>query len=162
MQGLASTEMKIDSDRQLQALNTALKNAETDSRERIALAANETAQEANRLREEGNRLTREGRSLDALDRLEANVTIKMAAAAAKITESYTLRVQGLQRAAESGDAEAAEKAKVELDKLRKQIELEQDAVMAPLQELLSEYSSRRASMTGAGASEVETLVQKYK
>lgn len=162
MQGLASTEMKIDSDRQLQALDTALKNADISSRERIALASNETAQEANRLREEGNRLTREGRSLDALDRLEANITIKMAAAAAKITESYTLRVQGLQRAAESGDEEAAEKARVELGKLKKQIELEQDAVMAPLQELLSEYSSRRASMTGAGASELETLVQKYK
>lgn len=160
MQGLASTEMKIDSDRQLQALDTALKNADISSRERIALASNETAQEANRLREEGNRLTREGRSLDALDRLEANITIKMAAAAAKITESYTLRVQGLQRAAESGDEEAAEKARVELGKLKKQIELEQDAVMAPLQELLSEYSSRRASMTGAG--EVETLLQKYK
>ena len=55
MQGLASTEMKIDSDRQLQALNTALKNADISSRERIALASNETAQEANRLREEGNR-----------------------------------------------------------------------------------------------------------
>jgi len=162
MQGLASTEMKIDSDRQLQALNTALKNADISSRERIALASNETAQEANRLREEGNRLTREGRSLDALDRLEANITIKMAAAAAKIAESYTLRIQGLQSAATSADAEDAEEARVELDKLRKQIELEQDAVMAPLQELLSEYSSRRASMTGAGADEVETLLQKYK
>ena len=160
MQGLASTEMKIDSDRQLQALNTALKNADISSRERIALASNETAQEANRLREEGNRLTREGRSLDALDRLEANITIKMAAAAAKIAESYTLRIQGLQSAATSADAEDAEEARVELDKLRKQIELEQDAVMAPLQELLSEYSSRRASMTGAGADEVETLLQK--
>ena len=162
MQGLASTEMKIDSDRQLQALNTALKNADIDSRERIALASNETAQEANRLREEGNRLTREGRSLDALDRLEANITIKMAAAAAKIAESYTLKIQGLQSAATSANAEDAEEARVELDKLRKQIELEQDAVMAPLQELLSEYSSRRASMTGAGADEVETLLQKYK
>ena len=162
MQGLASTEMKIDSDRQLQALNTALKNADIDSRERIALASNETAQEANRLREEGNRLTREGRSLDALDRLEANITIKMAAAAAKIAESYTLKIQGLESAAISASAEDAEEARVELDKLRKQIELEQDAVMAPLQELLSEYSSRRASMTGAGADEVETLLQKYK
>ena len=162
MQGLASTEMKIDSDRQLQALDTALKNADISSRERIALASNETAQEANRLREEGNRLTREGRSLDALDRLEANITIKMAAAAAKIAESYTLRIQGLESAAISADAEDAEEARVALDKLRKQIELEQDAVMAPLQELLSEYSSRRASMTGAGADEVETLLQKYK
>ena len=86
----------------------------------------------------------------------------MAAAAAKIAESYTLRIQGLQSAATSADAEDAEEARVELDKLRKQIELEQDAVMAPLQELLSEYSSRRASMTGAGADEVETLLQKYK
>jgi len=164
MQGLASTEMKIDSDRQLQALNTALKNADIDSRERIAIASNETAQEANRLREEGNRLTREGRSLDALDRLEANITIQMATAAAKIAESYTLRIQGLQSAADSADAEDAEEARVELGKLRKQIELEQDAVMAPLQELLSEYSSRRASMTGAGAGadELKTLLQKYK
>lgn len=162
MQGLASTEMKIDSDRQLQALNTALKNAETDSRERIALAANETAQEANRLREEGNRLTREGRSLDALDRLEANITIKMAAAAAKIAENYAYQIQGLRSAATSADAEAAEEAQTQLTKLQEQIQLEQDAVMAPLQELLSEYSSRRAGMAGAGADEVKTLLQKYK
>jgi hypothetical protein len=162
MQGLASTEMKIDSDRQLQALNTALKNADISSRERIALAANETAQEANRLREEGNRLTREGRSLDALDRLEANITIKMAAAAAKIAENYAYQIQGLRSAATSADAEAAEEAQTQLTKLQEQIQLEQDAVMAPLQELLSEYSSRRASITGAGADEVETLLQKYK
>jgi len=164
MQGLASTEMKIDSDRQLQALDTALKNADIDSRERIALASNETAQEANRLREEGNRITREGRSLDALDRLEANITIQMATAAAKIAENYTLRIQGLQSAADSADAEDAEEAQTQLTKLREQIQLEQDAVMAPLQELLEEYSSRRASMTGAGAGadELKTLLQKYK
>ena len=162
MQGLASTEMKIDSDRQLQALNTALKNADIDSRERIAIASNDTAQEANRLREEGNRLTREGRSIDALNRLEANITIKMATAAAKITDNYTLRIQGLQSAATGADAEDAEVARTELEKLRKQIELEQDAVMAPLQELLEEYSNRRASITGTGAGEVEALLQKYK
>lgn len=160
MQGLSSTEMKIDSDRQLQALKVALQNAETDSRERIALASNETAQEANRLREEGNRLTREGRSLDALDRLEANITIKMAAAAAKIAESYTLRVQSLKSAADSADAEAAEEARTQLTKLQEQIQLEQDAVMAPLQELLEEYSSRRASMTGAGAGDFKVLGEK--
>ena len=164
MQGLASTEMKIDSDRQLQALNTALKNADIDSRERIAIASNETAQEANRLREEGNRITREGRSLDALDRLEANITIQMATAAAKIAENYTLRIQGLQSAATSADAEAAEEAQTQLTKLKEQIQLEQDAVMAPLQELLEEYSSRRAGMAGAGAGadELKTLLQKYK
>ena len=160
MQGLASTEMKIDSDRQLQALNTALKNADIDSRERIATASNETAQEANRLREEGNRLTREGRSIDALNRLEANITIKMAAAAAKIAENYTYQIQGLRSAATSADAEAAEEARTQLDKLQKQIQLEQDAVMAPLQELLLEYSNRRASVTSAGAGDFKVLGKK--
>ncbi len=160
MQGLSSTEMKIDSDRQLQALNTALKNADIDSRERIATASNETAQEANRLREEGNRLTREGRSIDALNRLEANITIKMAAAAAKIAENYTYQIQGLRSAATSADAEAAEEARTQLDKLQKQIQLEQDAVMAPLQELLLEYSNRRASVTSAGAGDFKVLGKK--
>ena len=67
------------------------------------------------------------------------------------------RIQGLRSAATSADAEAAEEAQGRAGlNSEEQIELEQDAVMAPLQELLSEYSSRRAGMAGAGAGEVES------
>jgi hypothetical protein len=84
----------------------------------------------------------------------------MATAAAKIAESYTLRIQGLQSAATSADAEAAEEAQTQLTKLKEQIQLEQDAVMAPLQELLEEYSSRRAGMAGSGAGDFKVLGEK--